>query len=85
LPLADTDYKSTLALPKTDFPMKANLPEREPEMLKRWDEIDLYGRILAVRKDAPAWMLHEGPPYANGCVDLGTALRLRPQRRPPCI
>jgi isoleucyl-tRNA synthetase len=74
LPLADTDYKSTLALPKTDFPMKANLPKREPEMLKRWDEIDLYGRMLAVRKDAPAWVLHDGPPYANGRVHLGTAL-----------
>jgi isoleucyl-tRNA synthetase len=69
-----TDYKATLKLPKTDFPMKANLPKREPEMLKRWDELNLYARTLEARKDAPKWILHDGPPYANGRVHLGTAL-----------
>jgi isoleucyl-tRNA synthetase len=54
--------------------MKANLPKREPEMLRLWDELDLYRRLMEVRKDAPAWVLHDGPPYANGRVHLGTAL-----------
>ncbi len=72
--MAETDYKSTLKLPKTDFPMKANLPKREPEMLKHWDETDLYARLMQVRKDAESWVLHDGPPYANGRVHLGTAL-----------
>jgi isoleucyl-tRNA synthetase len=54
--------------------MKANLPKREPEMLKRWDELSLYARMLEARKDAPKWILHDGPPYANGRVHLGTAL-----------
>ncbi|MDO8430955.1 MAG: class I tRNA ligase family protein, partial [Candidatus Binatus sp.] len=72
--MPDTDYKATLKLPKTDFPMKANLPKREPEMLKHWDEIDLYGRLMTARKDATPWVLHDGPPYANGRVHLGTAL-----------
>ena len=69
-----TDYKTTLKLPKTDFPMKANLPKREPEMLKHWEEIRLYETLLAERKDATAWILHDGPPYANGRVHMGTAL-----------
>jgi isoleucyl-tRNA synthetase len=69
-----TDYKTTLKLPKTDFPMKANLPKREPEMLKHWEEIKLYEMLLAERKDATAWILHDGPPYANGRVHMGTAL-----------
>ena len=72
--MAETDYKSTLKLPKTDFPMKANLPKREPEMLKHWDELDLYARLMEARKDAESWVLHDGPPYANGRVHLGTAL-----------
>ena len=54
--------------------MKANLPKREPEMLKHWDETDLYGRLMEARKDAQLWVLHDGPPYANGRVHLGTAL-----------
>ncbi|MGH7814499.1 MAG: isoleucine--tRNA ligase [Candidatus Binataceae bacterium] len=69
-----TDYKSTLKLPKTEFPMKANLPKREPEMLARWDALDLYRRLMDARKGAPKWVLHDGPPYANGRVHLGTAL-----------
>ncbi len=72
--MAETDYKATLKLPKTDFPMKANLPKREPEMLVRWNEGDLYGRILAARAEATTWILHDGPPYANGRVHMGTAL-----------
>jgi len=72
--VAETDYKSTLKLPRTDFPMKANLPRREPETLKHWDEIDLYGRLMEARKEATSWVLHDGPPYANGRVHLGTAL-----------
>ncbi len=54
--------------------MKANLPKREPEMLKHWDETDLYARLMEARKDAQSWVLHDGPPYANGRVHLGTAL-----------
>src|SRR5271166_4899197 len=54
--------------------MKANLPKREPEMLKHWDEIDLYARLMEARKDAESWVLHDGPPYANGPLHLGTAL-----------
>ena len=69
-----TDYKTTLKLPRTDFPMKANLPKREPEMLKHWEEIRLYETLLAGRTDATAWILHDGPPYANGRVHMGTAL-----------
>jgi isoleucyl-tRNA synthetase len=54
--------------------MKANLPKREPEMLAKWDELDLYARLMETRKDATTWILHDGPPYANGRVHLGTAL-----------
>jgi len=72
--VAEIDYKSTLQLPKTDFPMKANLPKREPETLKKWDDLKLYERLMETRKDAPTWILHDGPPYANGRVHLGTAL-----------
>jgi len=68
------DYKATLKLPKTDFPMKANLPKREPEMLKRWEELKIYEHLLAARADAEPWVLHDGPPYANGRVHFGTAL-----------
>ncbi len=72
--MADTDYKATLNLPKTDFPMKANLPKREPEILKRWDELGLYERLMESRAGAMPWVLHDGPPYANGSVHMGTAL-----------
>ncbi len=74
VPVAEIDYKATLALPKTDFPMRGNLPKREPEMLKRWEETRLYARLLETRKKAPSWILHDGPPYANGNVHMGTAL-----------
>jgi isoleucyl-tRNA synthetase len=68
------DYKDTLNLPKTAFPMKANLPKLEPEMLERWEAMDIYGRIRQVAAKRPLWILHDGPPYANGHIHLGTAL-----------
>jgi isoleucyl-tRNA synthetase len=68
------NYKETLNLPQTDFPMKANLPQREPEMLARWEQSKLYERIMATRRDAPLFVLHDGPPFANGDVHIGTAL-----------
>ena len=68
------DKKSWVNLPKTDFPMKANLPHNEPKMLERWQEMDLYGLIRESRRGAPQFVLHDGPPYANGPIHLGTAL-----------
>jgi isoleucyl-tRNA synthetase len=68
------DLKSTLNLPHTRFPMKANLPQTEPLRLAHWEEIDLYGKIRAARKDSPLFTFHDGPPYANGRIHLGTAL-----------
>ena len=68
------DYKDTLNLPKTDFPMKANLAKREPEMLARWEEMNIYDRIRQVSKGRKPYILHDGPPYANGSIHLGTAL-----------
>ena len=68
------DLKSTLNLPKTDFPMKAKLPEREPEQLAAWEAEGLYYRILESRADAPLFVLHDGPPYPTGEIHLGTGL-----------
>ena len=68
------DYKSTLNLPKTGFPMRGNLPQREPETLKRWQQMDLYGRIREVCAGRPSYILHDGPPYANGRIHLGHAV-----------
>lgn len=68
------DWKDTLNLPRTDFPMKANLPTTEPQALERWARMDLYGKIRAARQGAPKFVLHDGPPYANGQIHLGTAL-----------
>ncbi len=68
------DLKSTLNLPKTDFPMKANLPQKEPKILAGWEETGIYGRIQEVRKGLPSYVLHDGPPYANGALHLGHAL-----------
>jgi isoleucyl-tRNA synthetase len=67
-------YKNTINLPKTDFPMKAGLPQREPEMLAKWESEGLYQKIQERRKDAPLYILHDGPPFANGDVHMGTAL-----------
>src|SRR5689334_19046704 len=68
------DWKETLNLPRTEFPMKANLPATEPQVLARWAAMDLYGKIQARRAGAPKFVLHDGPPYANGQIHLGTAL-----------
>ncbi|HKT34152.1 MAG TPA: isoleucine--tRNA ligase [Nitrospira sp.] len=68
------DYKSTLNLPKTDFPMKANLPQREPDLLTWWDQIGLYARIQEAGKGRERYILHDGPPYANGRIHIGHAL-----------
>jgi len=68
------DYRSTLNLPSTQFPMRANLPQREPEMLKAWEKMNLYHRVLSERKDRPTFVLHDGPPYANGAIHMGTGL-----------
>jgi isoleucyl-tRNA synthetase len=69
-----SDYKASLHLPKTDFPMKANLRQREPEILKQWEEGDAYGAMLAASGAQGSYGLHDGPPYANGHIHLGTAL-----------
>jgi len=68
------DYGSTLNLPRTDFPMRANLPEREPEILAKWQLLDIYRRVQEHRAGAPLWVLHDGPPYANADIHLGQAL-----------
>src|SRR5436309_14361369 len=68
------DYKATLNLPQTDFPMKANLPQREPEILARWERERLYERIQEARRGRPPYVLHDGPPYANGRIHIGHAL-----------
>src|SRR3989442_4483382 len=65
------DYKATLNLPKTAFPMKANLPESEPKMLAWWEQFGMYKRLRQVAADRPLWILHDGPPYANGNIHLG--------------
>jgi len=69
-----SDWKDTLHLPKTNFPMKANLQVTEPQMLAHWDAIDLYHKLRDKRRGAPVFILHDGPPYANGDIHLGTAL-----------
>jgi isoleucyl-tRNA synthetase len=68
------DLKSTINLPKTDFPMKANLPQNEPKALARWEQMGIYQRIREARNGAPSYVLHDGPPYANGPIHLGHAL-----------
>ncbi len=69
-----SDLKSTINLPKTGFPMKANLPQNEPKLLERWEKMGMYERIRRARKGAPVYVLHDGPPYANGPIHLGHAL-----------
>ena len=69
-----SDYKDTLNLPKTAFPMKANLPNREPKTLKRWQDMDLYQRLRSEREGCPSYILHDGPPYASGRPHMGTAM-----------
>jgi isoleucyl-tRNA synthetase len=68
------DYKDTLNLPKTPFPMKGNLPVKEKDILQYWNDIKLYQKLTEGKKDNPSFILHDGPPYANGNIHLGTAL-----------
>jgi isoleucyl-tRNA synthetase len=68
------DYKKSLNLPQTDFPMKANLAQKEPDMLKKWEEENIYDKIRQSAKGKKTYILHDGPPYANGNIHLGTAL-----------
>jgi isoleucyl-tRNA synthetase len=72
--LVPTELKSTINLPKTDFPMKANLPQNEPKILARWEERRIYDRIREARKGAPRYILHDGPPYTSGPIHLGTTM-----------
>ncbi len=68
------NYKETLLMPKTEFPMRGNLPKREPDMQKIWNEADIYKQVLDRTKDRPMFVLHDGPPYANGDIHIGHAL-----------
>ncbi|MGZ5924761.1 MAG: class I tRNA ligase family protein, partial [Rhizomicrobium sp.] len=68
------DYRASLFLPATDFPMKAGLPEAEPKWLARWEAMDLYGRMRKAAKGRPLFILHDGPPYANGEIHMGTGM-----------
>jgi isoleucyl-tRNA synthetase len=71
---AARDYSETLFLPKTDFPMRAGLPQKEPEILARWQRLGLYGRLRVAARGRPKFILHDGPPYANGNIHIGHAL-----------
>jgi len=68
------DYNKTLNLPKTDFPMRGNLPKREPDMLQKWEDSKLYYKMVERNLGKKSYILHDGPPYANGEIHLGTAL-----------
>jgi isoleucyl-tRNA synthetase len=70
------DYKNTISLPKTDFPMKGNLPVREPKWLERWENIGIYSKIRekSVAENRVKFILHDGPPYANGNIHMGHAM-----------
>ncbi len=70
----ERDYNKTLNLPVTEFPMRAGLPTREPEALAKWQEEDVYGELMKKNEGKPSYILHDGPPYANGIIHLGTAL-----------
>ena len=68
------DYSTTLNLPRTDFPMKAGLPKKEPQVYEHWEKTEVYRKMREKRKGAPRFILHDGPPYANGSIHMGTAL-----------
>ena len=68
------DYKATLNMPKSGFPMRAGLPAREPEMLERWNKIDVYRLLMEKNADKPRFSLHDGPPFSNGDLHMGHAL-----------
>jgi len=71
------DYRETVFLPETPFPMRAGLPQKEPQILAKWAEMDLYNAMRAERQraGAPLFVLHDGPPYANGAIHIGHALQ----------
>src|SRR5208283_2505652 len=71
---APRDYRDTVFLPQTSFPMRGDLPKREPQILAKWDAIDLWGKLRAASAGRPLFILHDGPPYANGHLHIGTAL-----------
>ena len=68
------DYNKTINLPQTDFPMRAGLPKREPDMLQRWNDMDLYNEMLKKNEGKPLFSLHDGPPFSNGNLHMGHAL-----------
>ena len=68
------DYNATVNLPKTDFPMRAGLPKREPDMLQAWYDLDLYHEMLKRTEGRPLFVLHDGPPFSNGQIHMGTAM-----------
>ena len=68
------EYKKTLNMPKSGFPMRAGLPKREPEMLRYWEELDLYNELLKKNEGKPLFSLHDGPPFSNGALHMGHAL-----------
>ena len=74
MPGGGRDWGETLFLPKTEFPMRAGLPDLEPKILERWDEIGLYQLLRKHLRGKPKFVLHDGPPYANGHVHVGTAM-----------
>src|SRR6187549_1551976 len=69
-----TEYKDTINLPRTDFPMKADLARREPEMLAAWERDGTYAKLREIAKGRPTYVLHDGPPYANGSIHIGHAV-----------
>ncbi|MEO1407128.1 MAG: class I tRNA ligase family protein, partial [Pseudomonadota bacterium] len=75
-PVEGRDYRETLFLPQTEFPMRGGLPKAEPNWIKRWDDMKLYEQMRtdAKARGAKPWLLHDGPPYANGHIHLGTAM-----------
>src|ERR1700683_3967326 len=73
-PTKTRNYSETLFLPKPDSPMRAGLPQQEPKILEPWQKLNLYGRLRAAAKGRSKYVLHDGPPYANGHIHIGTAL-----------
>ena len=68
------EYKNTLLMPKTEFPMRGNLPKREPDMQAKWEEANIYEKVQKRTEGRPLFVLHDGPPYANGDIHIGHAL-----------
>ena len=68
------DYRNTVFLPQTGFPMRGDLPKKEPVILAKWEAMDLWGKLRAASVGRPSFILHDGPPYANGHLHIGTAL-----------